>query len=207
MNEQIPPTRWELIGEGHHGYADRFTALIVAGEDIDGEARLADVLAPRPARILDAGAGIGRVGAALRKRGHDVTAVEKDTDLIALAAELFPDLPMIESDILGLSTEMLEGHGAPPSYDVITLVGNVMILLAEDTEVRALSVLAELLAPDGQILVGFHSLGGPAQGREYPWAEFVADARSAGLQVVHRFGGFALEPVNDAYVVAVLNRA
>ena len=41
------------------GYAGVFEGLIDRGEDIDGEARLADVLAPRAARILDAGAGMG----------------------------------------------------------------------------------------------------------------------------------------------------
>jgi len=61
------------------------------------------VLAPRGARILDAGSGMGRVAAALATRGHDLTAVEKDPDLIARSRARFPDVAVVESDILGLS--------------------------------------------------------------------------------------------------------
>ena len=100
---RIPPNRWELNVSNAHdaSYAECFEDLIERGEDIDGEARLADVLAPRGARILDAGAGIGRVGAALAARGHNVTAVEKDRDLVARSRARFPDVPVVESDILG----------------------------------------------------------------------------------------------------------
>ncbi len=94
-------------------YAEVFEDLIARGEDIDGEARLADVLAPRHARILDAGAGLGRVAAALAGRGHDVTAVEKDPDLVARSRRLFPDVPVVEADVLELSPAMLAGARPP----------------------------------------------------------------------------------------------
>ena len=41
------------------------------------------MIASTSARSVDAGAGVGRVAAALAARGHDVTAVEKDPDLVA----------------------------------------------------------------------------------------------------------------------------
>ena len=104
-HEPIPPNRWELNVSSAHdaSYAECFEDLIERGQDIDGEARLADVLAPRrardPRRRCGHGPGRGRAGA----RGHDVTAVEKDPDLVARSRARFPDVPVVESDILGLS--------------------------------------------------------------------------------------------------------
>jgi SAM-dependent methyltransferase len=130
MTSSIPPNRWErAMGGTRSPYAERFESLIDQGEDIDGEARLVDALAPRRARILDAGSGMGRVAAALAARGHDVTAVEKDPDLIARSRARFPDVAVVESDILGLSRPFLEAAGRPPSYDVVVVVGNVMVYL------------------------------------------------------------------------------
>jgi SAM-dependent methyltransferase len=203
---EIPQNRWERVA-AEMTYAQVFEDLIERGQDIDGEARLADVLAPRQARILDAGAGLGRVAAGLARRGHDVTAVEKDPDLVARSRRLFPDVAMVPADILELSPAMLEGHGRPSAYDVIVVVGNVMLYLAEDTEVRALSTLRDLLAPDGRILVGFHPVKGPAHSRDYPAADFRAHAVAAGLVVEHEFGGYDLAPRGPDYVVAVLTRA
>jgi SAM-dependent methyltransferase len=202
----VPENRWERLA-GESTYAQVFEDLIARGEDIDGEARLADVLAPRHARILDAGAGVGRVAAALARRGHVVTAVEKDPDLVTRAHRLFPEVPVVSADILELSPEMLSEHDRPSSYDVIVVVGNVMVYLAEDTETRALITLRDLLAPDGRILVGFNPVKGPAFSRDYPVADFRAHVENAGLAVQHEFGGYDLAPVGSDYLVAVLHRA
>lgn len=204
MTEPIPPTRWELSTGGTSRYAETFERLIDEGEDIDGEARLADVLAPRAARILDAGSGMGRVAAALQMRGHDVTAVEKDPDLIARSRSRFPDLAVVGSDILGLSPALLEVAGRPTSYDVIVVVGNVMVYLADDTETRALQMLGDLLAPQGGILVGFHPQRGPRGSRDYPVEEFRRHVEGAGLELEQLFGSYDLRPPADDYVVAVL---
>lgn len=48
---------------GHsHWYIERFRAMARAGDDLAGEARFVDAMAPRGARILDAGCGPGRLG-------------------------------------------------------------------------------------------------------------------------------------------------
>jgi SAM-dependent methyltransferase len=206
MTDEIPPTRWELAGEGNQGYAAKFAELIESGEDIDGEARLADVLVERGATILDAGSGLGRVGAALQRRGHRVVGVEKDRYLIGRSRELFPDLPVIESDILGITPRLLASHDAPTAYDLVVLVGNVLVLGAEGAEVRMLQTLGSVLADGGRILVGFHLSGGPVRKREYSWTEFAAEVAEAGLRVQHHFGGYDLRPPDEEYVVAVLTR-
>lgn len=195
---EIPTTRWAAGGAATSGYLTNFSASIDAGIDIDGEARLVDVLVERKARILDAGAGMGRVGIALHRKGHDVLAAEPDASLVAVSQQRWPELPIITKDILELDPAN-EG-----SFDLIVAVGNVMVLLAEGTEVRALTTLRGLLKPEGRILVGFHPQKGPTVAREYPFDEFAADAASAGLQVQHRFGGYNLETASDEYVVAVL---
>ena len=80
-------TRWERAraderAQGAGGYGAHFARLIAEGVDVEGEARLADALAPREARILDAGSGMGRVGAALAARGHHVVGVDFDPDAL-----------------------------------------------------------------------------------------------------------------------------
>jgi len=193
------PTRWEAAGEGNLEYGRRFGQLVATGADIEGEARLADAMAPRHARILDAGAGMGRVGAALAARGHRVTAIEPDAALVAQARETYPELDIVETDILGFDTD--------ERFDVIVCVGNVLIFLAEHTERDVLARLRGLLAPGGRILAGFHPVGGPTTSRPYRPEEFVADAEAAGLRVDHRFGTYELRPPSDDYTVWVLSSA
>jgi SAM-dependent methyltransferase len=208
MSDPIPPNRWELtVGETESGYATCFEGLIAQGTDIDGEARLVDTLAPRGARILDAGSGMGRVAGALTTRGHRMTAVEKDPDLVRRSRARYPDVPVVVTDILGLTPSLLESAGLPTAYDVVVVVGNVMVYLADDTEVRALRVLAGLLAPDGRVLVGFHPKKGPAGSRDYPVADFTAHVAAAGLAVEHLFGSYDLRPPAPDYLVAVLRPA
>jgi SAM-dependent methyltransferase len=203
-NDKLPLTRWELGENG--GFAVHFTELIEAGADIAGEARLADAMLPRAASVLDAGAGFGRIGAALRARGHHVVAAEKDADLVAMAAERYPELPMVHTDILALTPELLAEAGHPTAYDLVVLVGNVIVLLAPDTERRALATLRDLLADGGRILVGFHPTRTHGNARDYPVEEFVADVEAAGLRVQHRFGSYELGPPSEEYAVAVLTR-
>jgi SAM-dependent methyltransferase len=204
MNEELPATRWELGENG--GFAVHFTELIESGADIEGEARLADAMLSRGATVLDAGAGFGRIGGALQARGHHVVAAEKDADLVAMAAERHPGLPMVSTDILALTPELLADAGHPTAYDLVVLVGNVIVLLAPDTERRALATLRDLLAPGGRILVGFHPTRTHGNARDYPVKEFVADVEAVGLRVQHRFGSYDLAPATDEYCVAVLAR-
>lgn len=158
--DPIPPNRWEQSEPHERGYGRKFRQLVEQGQDIHGEARLADALIARGCLVLDAGSGMGRVGARLRELGHEVTAVEKDPELVAMSRELYPDLPVIEQDLLAISPAQLLAHGRPTAYDLVVLVGNVMILLAPDTERRALSTVAAVLRPGGRLLVGFHPAGG-----------------------------------------------
>ena len=203
--DRAPLTRWERLGDTRETpYVQVFTERLDNGEDVDGEARLADVLLPRGGRVLDAGSGLGRVADALRRRGHVVTALEKDTALVALSRARFPEVPVVEADLLDVTPALLAGAGHAAAYDLVVAVGNVLVYLAEDTEVRALRALAGVLAPGGRLLVGFHLGDVPDGARDYPPAELRAHAREAGLEVQHVFGSYELAPSAEDYVVAVL---
>lgn len=197
----LPPTRWELAGDDNLGYGQHFADSVARGVDIEGEARLADALVPRRARVLDIGSGMGRVAAALQARGHRVVATEPDPALRAQSQATYPDLEVLPHEALGLDPDEL---GA---FDLVVAVGNVMVFLGEDTERRVLERVRDLLAPGGRVLLGFHLTAVKAGSRTYPADEFVADATASGLRVVHRFGSYELhEPVGD-YAVWVLARA
>lgn len=196
------PTRWARAGDRTSGYADRFADLVASGQDVDGEARLADAMVPRGARILDVGSGMGRVSAALLARGHHVVAVEPDADLVARSRATYPHVEVVHGDILGVG-----GDEVGDGFDLVVAVGNVMVFLAEDSEVAVLSRIASLLGERGRVLVGFHPVGGPAHARDYSPDEFVADAEAAGLRVDLRLGTYELHPPADDYTVWVLGRA
>jgi SAM-dependent methyltransferase len=208
-------TRWEQAraqerAEGRGGYGAHFAQLLAEGADVEGEARLADTLVGRGAVILDAGSGMGRVGAALLRRGHQVVGVDFDAEIIEQSRATFPDLPVVSSRLDHLTPELLSEAGLPTSYDLVVCVGNVMILLAPDTERTVLERLAALLAPDGRLMVGFSLSDAPAAAaRAYPAAEFVADCAAVGLAVESRFATYDLQPFTEAgtYAVHVLRRA
>lgn len=203
----LPPTRWALSGPHTAGYGTRFGEMVARGDDVDGEARLADAMLERGARVLDAGSGMGRVGAYLLGRGHRVIAAEPDPVLVEQSRATYPDLPLLPLEILALTPDALASVGGPTEVDLVVCVGNVLTFLAEGTEVQVLERLGSLLAPGGRILAGFHLAGGPATARSYAPEEFVADVTAAGLGVVHRFGGYDLRAVDDQYAVWVLARA
>jgi SAM-dependent methyltransferase len=141
---------------------------------------------------------MGRVAEALRRRGHRVVATEPDAALRGQSRRIYPDLDVLPYQALELDPAEL------PRFDVIVLVGNVMVYLAESTERAVLTRLRELLAPDGRVVVGFDLDGNKSGSRVYPADEFVADVAASGLTVQHRFGSYELHPPNDAYAVWVL---
>ncbi|MBC9958096.1 bifunctional 2-polyprenyl-6-hydroxyphenol methylase/3-demethylubiquinol 3-O-methyltransferase UbiG [Yimella sp. cx-51] len=199
-------TRWER--SDHSGYGERFAQLHSSGQDIDGEARLADALCARGARVLDAGCGMGRVGAALGNRGHDAYGIDLDAALLDQAARTYPGFPTAKCRVDEATPDLLAAQGFPRAYDLIVCVGNVMILGEDGQEQAMLTHLRDLLAPQGRILVGFHTDGTPADSRVYSAAEFDADVAASGLVVDARFGTYELHPYDPAgnYCVSILRR-
>ena len=143
---------------------------------------------------------MGRVSAALQARGHRVVATEPDPALRAQSEATYPDLAVLPHEALGARP-----GARSATFDLVVVVGNVMVFLGEDTERRVLRAgarPARARRPGGP--GGFHLTAVKSGSRTYPADEFVADATAAGLRVVHRFGSYELhEPVDD-YAVWVL---
>ncbi len=200
----VEQSRWaEMIARdpGHsQRYVERFRELAVAGKDIDGEARLVDAMAPRHARILDAGCGPGRVGGALARLGHDVVGVDADPVLIAAAEADHPGPTWLLADLAELD---LPARGIAEGFDVIVSAGNVMPFLAPGTRAEVLRRLGLHLRDRGRIVVGFGA------GRDYLFGEFHADVAEAGLLVDLELATWELHPFRDDadFLVAVLRPA
>jgi SAM-dependent methyltransferase len=196
----VEPSEWMKMVTANPSHSDwfvkRFRDMAAAGDDLSGEARFVDAMAPRGARILDAGCGTGRVGAVLAAAGHDVVGVDVDPVLVAAAEEDFPGPQWIVGDLAQLD---LPG----PPFDVIVAAGNVMPFLAASTRTEVLRRLRRHVAEDGRVVLGFGA------GRGYEFDEFLADARSAAFTPDLLLSGWDVRPLRDDsdFLVAILSPA
>lgn len=183
--------------EHSYRYIQRFKDMAAAGNDLHGEARLIDAMVGRGARILDAGCGPGRVGGELARCGHLVVGVDVDPVLIAEAADQYPESTWLVADLAELD---LPAAGIPEPFEVIVAAGNVIAFLAPSTRRDVLTRLAAHLSDEGRLVVGFGA------GRGYEVADFLDDARAAGLAVDLELGTWDLRPRTPSsdFLVAVL---
>lgn len=181
-------------------YIERFRSLARAGEDLSGEARLVDAMAPRGARILDAGCGPGRLGGYLAAAGHHVVGVDVDPALIEAAEQDHPGPRWLVGDLAELD---LPARGITEPFDVIMSAGNVMTFLAPSTRVPVLTRLRAHLAADGRAVIGFGA------GRDYDFAQFLDDAAEAGFTPDLLLSSWDLRPFTDGadFLVALLRPA
>lgn len=174
--------------------------MAAAGHDLLGEARTVDAMAPRNARILDAGCGPGRHGGELASRGHTVVGVDGDPTLIAAAQRDHPHCTWVVSDLAELD---LPARGVDADFDAILCAGNVMGFLAPSTRVSVLERFRDHLAADGRAIIGFGA------GRGYEFDEFFRDLATAGLVLDLALSTWDLRPyrAGDGFLVAICARA
>src|ERR1700742_3692971 len=201
MVEQSIWMRKVAADPGHSDwYIERFRAMARAGDDLAGEARLVDAMAPRGARILDAGCGPGRLGGHLATVGHQVVGVDVDPALIAAARQDYPGPQWLVGDLAELD---LPSRGIAEPFDVIVSAGNVMAFLAPSTRGQVLSRLRAHVADDGRAAIGFGA------GRDYEFAKFLDDAADAGFAPDLLLSTWDLRPFADDsdFLVAILRPA
>jgi len=181
-------------------YIDRFRAMARAGDDLSGEGRFVDAMAPRGAHILDAGCGPGRVGGYLAGAGHRVVGVDVDPALIEAAQQDYPGPQWLVGDLAELD---LSARGIRDPFDVIVSAGNVVTFVAPSTRVQVLSRLRAHVKDDGRVVLGFGA------GRDYEFGDFFADADSAGLTSDLLLSTWDLRPFSSdsEFLVAVLRPA
>jgi SAM-dependent methyltransferase len=181
-------------------YVERFRSLARAGEDLAGEARVVDALAPRGAHLLDAGCGPGRLGGYLAAVGHDVVGVDVDPALIEAAEQDHPGPRWLVGDLAELD---LPARGITEPFDVIMSVGNVMTFLAPSTRLPVLIRLRAHLGINGRAVIGF------GRGRGYEFAQFFEDATNSGFTPDLLLSTWDLRPFTDDadFLVAILRPA
>jgi SAM-dependent methyltransferase len=199
-------TRWtDLRGAARAAaYDARWERLTAAGDGVHGEADLVDALlgrAPegvRPARVLDAGCGTGRVAIELARRGHDTVGVDRDPDLLAAARAKAPSLAWVEADLAEL------GAAVPASsVELAVLAGNVLLFCDEGTEKAVVAEVAASLRPGGLLVAGFQLRAGGYDVEAHDEA-----AAGAGLTLRARWATWERDPwaPGDDYQVSVHRR-
>lgn len=173
-------------------YDARWEQLAAQGVDPHGEAAL--VAAYRPATVLDAGCGTGRVGIELARRGVAVVGVDADPDMIAAARAKAPELPWHVVDLAELAL--------PERFDVVVLAGNVVPYVADGSRAAAVAACAAHLAPGGRLVAGFSLQPG------WPTlADYDAWCDAAGLALEERWATWERAPyAGGDYAVSVHRR-
>lgn len=192
------PPRWFTDTDDNHSewYVSKFRDLAAEGADLAGEARFVDAMVTRHSRILDAGCGPGRTGAALFACGHEVVGVDADPVLIAAAIEDHQGPKWLVQDLSELS---LAAIGETELFDAAVLAGNVMAFVAQGSEVEVLANVRSVLNPDGFAVVGFHT-------DRYDISLFDSHLSEAGFNLESRFATWDLRPWNSEsdFTVTVL---
>ena len=97
------------------------------------------------ARVLDLGAGVGRIADPLVELGHDVVAVDNSTDMLAAVRRARPHL----AEIAGLHlTER---------FDVVLLASHLVNTPDDGLRHELLATAARHLSPGGRVVAQWHT--------------------------------------------------
>jgi SAM-dependent methyltransferase len=170
-------------------YDERWRRMAARGRNPHGEADL--VVRYRPASVLDAGCGTGRVGIELARRGVRVVGVDADPDMIAAARSKAPELDWRHVDLSALECD--------ERFDVVLLAGNVVPYVAAGRRADAVRRCAGALASGGRLIAGFSLCPGWPTPDDYDrWCT------GAGLALQDRFATWDGAPYAGAdYLVTV----
>jgi SAM-dependent methyltransferase len=184
-----PANRW-LSTRSVRGddYDETYRAKERAGENVHGEADFVESF--RPASVLDAGCGTGRVAIELARRGADVLGVDIDSEMLDAARNKAPHLNWRLGDIASIR---LDRH-----FDAIVMAGNVILFVTPGTEGEVLKNLARHLAGNGVLIAGFQLSMGYLALDDYDRL-----ARDAGLKLHERWSTWHRDPWYEQSTYAV----
>ena len=175
-------------------YDERWEQIAASGANPHGEADFVDdVLAGmRPASVLDAGCGTGRMAIELARRDIEVIGVDLDDDMLDRARAKAPDQTWVRADLAELDLGR--------TFDVVALAGNVVPFVAEADRAAAVAGCARHVGGSGRLVAGFQLAAGWPTVAEYD--EWCA---AAGLELEGRFATWDEAPFDpDAgYAVSV----
>lgn len=142
---------------GYRQAISRFAAASLSLEFTDINAEFLPFLPAPPARVLDAGSGVGQNAAALSKLGYSVTAVEPIKEFVDIARSAFSALPITwivdELPDLGKMTDDVN------RFDMILLDG-VWHHLDHSERHKCIVRFRQLLGPGGVCAISLRN--GPA---------------------------------------------
>lgn len=150
---------------GTQGYLEALSSFSKASLNLNFAEINADflsVLPQLPAKVLDAGAGVGQNSAALAEMGYEVIAIEPIEEFINIAKENFANISGITHqiawyrDCLPYLTKLTDHKDY---FDFILLDG-VWHHLSPDEKASCISRFFELLAPNGVCAISLRN--GPA---------------------------------------------
>lgn len=172
-------------------YHERFAQMEAEGRSSHGEADFIDAF--RPASVLDAGCGMGRVAIELHQRGYDVEGVDLDDELLAYARRDAPQVPWHHADLASVALGR--------RFGLVAMPGNVMIFCRVEDRCPIVAALAAHLEPGGLLVAGF-SL--ERRSDALTLAEYDACCASAGLSLVERLASWDRAPyAGGDYAVSV----
>lgn len=186
-------------------YDARWRQMAEAGENPHGEADFVDdvLSGMRPASVLDAGCGTGRVAIELAGRGVDTVGVDLDDDLLARARAKAPEMSWVRADLGDLDL----GH----TFDVVVMAGNVVPFVEPTRRAAAIAGCARHVGHSGRLIAGFQlradwpttsdydtwcaAIGLVLEGRFASWDEKPFEPGADYVVSVHRWP----EPVDAAH--------
>lgn len=163
--------------------------MAASGENPHGEVDL--VCSYRPASVLDAGCGTGRVAIELVRRGIASVGVDSDPDMIAAARTKAPDISWQVVNLAQLDLGRV--------FDVVVMAGNVIVFAQEADRAAVIERCVAHLAPTGVLIAGFQLRpSGPTLDQYDRWCE------AAGATLVERYAGWDGQQFDDGdYAVSI----